>query len=250
LGIKTLGLSGYDPYAMSEFFEKLSTGSDPRNAQSIEFLRTHPTSVNRSAAAKKQARRMTVERKDESLGFELSKARIRYLFSITPEKSYEYFLEKANQDRLSDNLSNHQIGNLYGLALSLVQLGLVDDAESIITRFLDEKHEFGHFHILYADLMIEKEMPDKALQHLNKRLLLSPRNIPLTIKYAELELAYGDPKKSHEILLDLFNNKVPTPIQIRLIANAANQAGQRAEAFSYMAEFYLSMGNSKRLLNN
>ena len=86
-------------------------------------------------------------------------------------------------------------------------------------------------------------MPDKALQHLNKRLLLSPRNIPLTIKYAELELAYGDPKKSHEILLDLFNNKVPTPIQIRLIANAANQAGQRAEAFSYMAEFYLSMGN-------
>ena len=243
IGIKTLGLSGYDPYAMSEFFEKLSTGSDPRNAQSIEFLRTHPTSVNRSAAAKKQARRMTVERKDESLGFELSKARIRHLFSITPEKSYEYFLEKTNQDRLSDNLSNHQIGNLYGLALSLVQLGLIDDAESIITRFLDEKHEFGHFHILYADLMIEKEMPDKALQHLNKRLLLSPRNIPLTIKYAELELAYGDPKKSHEILLDLFNNKVPTPIQIRLIANAANQAGQRAEAFSYMAEFYLSMGN-------
>ena len=56
-------------------------------------------------------------------------------------------------------------------------------------------------------------------------------------------MAYGDPKKSHEILLDLFNNKVPTPIQIRLIANAANQAGQRAEAFSYMAEFYLSMGN-------
>ena len=36
---------------------------------------------------------------------------------------------------------------------------------------------------------------------------------------------------------------MPTPIQIRLIANAANQAGQRAEAFSYMAEFYLSMGN-------
>ena len=69
IGIKTLGISGYDPYAMSDFFEKLSTGSDPRNAQSIEFLRTHPTSVNRSAAAKKQARRMTVERKDESLGF-------------------------------------------------------------------------------------------------------------------------------------------------------------------------------------
>ena len=43
--------------------------------------------------------------------------------------------------------------------------------------------------------------------------------------------------------MDLFNNKIPTPYQIRLIANAANNAGQKAEAFSYMAEFYLSIGN-------
>ena len=243
IGIKTLGISGYDPYAMSDFFEKLSTGSDPRNAQSIEFLRTHPTSVNRSAAAKKQARRMTVERKDESLGFELSKARIRHLNSSTPEKSYDYFSDKANLNRFSNDLSDHQIGNLYGLALSMVQLGLVDDAEPIINKFLNEKHEFGHFHILYADLMIEKNESLEALQHLYKRLQLSPRNIPLTIKYAELELSYGEPKKAHDILLDLFNNEVPTPSQIRLIANAANDAGQKAEAFSYMAEFYLSIGN-------
>ena len=243
IGIKTLGISGYDPYAMSDFFEKLSTGSDPRNAQSIEFLRTHPTSVNRSAAAKKQARRMTVERKDESLGFELSKARIRHFNSSTPEKSYEYFSDKVNVNRFSNELSDHQIGNLYGLALSMVQLGLVDDAEPIINRFLNEKHEFGHFHILYADLMIEKNESMKALKHLYKRLQLSPRNIPLTIKYAELELSYGEPKKAHDILLDLFNNEVPTPSQIRLIANAANDAGQKAEAFSYMAEFYLSIGN-------
>lgn len=243
IGIKTLGLAGYDPYAMSDFFEKLSTGSDPRNAQSTEFLRTHPTSVNRSAAAKKQARRMTVERKDESLGFELSKARIRHLDSSTPEKSYEFFSDKVNLNRFSNDLNDHQIGNLYGLALSMVQLGLVDDAEPIIKKFLNEKHEFGHFHILYADLMIERNNPKEALQHLYKRLQLSPRNIPLTIKYAELELSYGDPRKAHDILLDLFNNKVPTPSQIRLIANAANDAGQRAEAFSYMAEFYLSIGN-------
>ena len=226
IGIKTLGLAGYDPYAMSDFFEKLSTGSDPRNAQSTEFLRTHPTSVNRSAAAKKQARRMTVERKDESLGFELSKARIRHLDSSTPEKSYEYFSDKVNLNRSSNDLSDHQIGNLYGLAMSMVQLGLVDEAEPIIKKFLNEKHEFGHFHILYAELMIENNNPNEGIQHLQKRLQLSPRNIPLTIKYAELQLSYGDSEKAHDILLDLFNNKVPTPSQIRLIANAANEAGQ------------------------
>ena len=58
IGIKTMGLSGYDPYAMADFFNKLSTGDDPRNAASVEFLRTHPTSVNRASSAKKQARKI------------------------------------------------------------------------------------------------------------------------------------------------------------------------------------------------
>ena len=48
--------------------------------------------------------------------------------------------------------------------------------------------------------------------------------------------------------MDLFNNKIPTPYQIRLIANAANNAGENAEAFSYMAEFYLSIGNFKEAI--
>ena len=173
----------------------------------------------------------------------MRKARIRHLDSSTPEKSYEYFSDKVNLNRSSNDLSDRQIGNLYGLALSMVQLGLIDEAEPIIKRFLNEKHEFGHFHILYADLTIEKNNPNEGIRHLHKRLQLSPRNIPLTIKYAELQLSYGDSKKAHDILLDLFNNKVPTPSQIRLIANAANEAGQKAEAFSYMAEFYLSIGN-------
>ena len=39
-----------------------------------------------------------------------------------------------------------------------------------VTSLLNEKHEFGHFHILYADLMIEKNNPKEAIQHLYKRL--------------------------------------------------------------------------------
>ena len=72
-----------------------------------------------------------------------------------------------------------------------------------------------------------------------------PRNIPITLAYAETELNYGSPKKSHEILLDLFNNIPPTPPQIKLIANSANRAGDIADSFSYMAEYYLSLGNFK-----
>ncbi len=202
IGIKTLGLSNYDPYAMADFFNKLSTGDDPRNAASIEFLRTHPTSVNRSAAAKKQARSMVVDTVEESLGFELAKNRIRFIDSNLPEKTLEYFDSKTRNINLSGNLSNQSIGELYGLAY-------------------------------------------KAIRYIKDRLKLSPRNIPLTLAYAETELNYGNPKKSHEVLLDLFNTIPPSPSQIRLIANSANQAGDYADSYSYMAEYYLSIGDFK-----
>jgi len=44
-------------------------------------------------------------------------------------------------------------------------------------------------------------------------------------------------------LLDLFNSVEPTPDQTRLIAKAANTAGDFADSYSYMAEFYLMTGN-------
>lgn len=245
IGIKTMGLSGYDPYAMADFFNKLSTGDDPRYAASVEFLRTHPTSVNRASSAKKQARKIDVDLIEESLGFELARARIRYLFGNTPEKTFTYFNNKTKNLDLNKPLSNRSIGELYGFALSSIDLGYLDQAESILKKLSKEYAEFGHFHIAYMNLLIAKGMTSESISYITERVQLSPRNIPITLAYAETELNYGSPKKSHEILLDLFNNIPPTPPQIKLIANSANRAGDIADSFSYMAEYYLSLGNFK-----
>jgi len=242
IGIKTLGLSNYDPYAMADFFNKLSTGDDPRNAASTEFLRTHPTSVNRSASAKKQARNMVVETVEESLGFELTKNRIRFLNSNLPEKTLDYFENKTQNLNEKNILSNKSIGELYGLALISIELDLLEKAESTIEILIQQNSDYAHFHIAYMDLLIAKGQANKAIAYIEERLKLSPRNIPLTLAYAETELNYGNAKKSHEILLDLFNTIPPSPSQIRLIANSANQAGDFADSFSYMAEYYLSIG--------
>tara|TARA_B110000438_G_scaffold301533_1_gene356677 strand:- start:1165 stop:2628 length:1464 start_codon:yes stop_codon:yes gene_type:complete len=243
VGIRTLAMSGYDPFAMAEFFNKLSTGGDPRNAASIEFLRTHPTSVNRSAAAKKQARRIEVKRMNDSLVFELSKARIRFLYTNSIEKSYDYFLSKAAPvNPLDKNLSNTDIGNLYGLALTSIELANFDQAQLILDLFIKEYQEYNHFHLAYAKLLLAKNNSEQAIAYLKNIISLSPRNIPLTLYYSEVELNYGNTKKSHETLLDLFNNVAPSPSQIKLIARAANASGEYAESFSYMGEYYLSIG--------
>jgi beta-barrel assembly-enhancing protease len=51
------------------------------------------------------------------------------------------------------------------------------------------------------------------------------------------------------VLLDLFNNVEPTPDQTRLIAKAASTAGDFADSYSYMAEFYLMTGNLQMAIN-
>ena len=159
------------------------------------------------------------------------------------EKTLDYFENKTQSLNLNSNLSNKSIGELYGLALISIELGLLDKAENILEKLIQQNSDYAHFHIAYMDLLIAKDQTNKGINYIKERLSLSPRNVPLTLAYAETELNYGNPKTSHEILLDLFNTIPPSPSQIRLIANSANQAGDFADSFSYMAEYYLSIGS-------
>jgi predicted Zn-dependent protease len=72
---------------------------------------------------------------------------------------------------------------------------------------------------------------------------LFPRNVPLTISYAETLISAGKPAEAHKVLLDLLNNVPATAPQLRLIARAANAEGDVANAYFYMSYYYVSIGN-------
>jgi predicted Zn-dependent protease len=74
-------------------------------------------------------------------------------------------------------------------------------------------------------------------------MILFPRNVPTTIRYAETLMNSGNPKEAHELLLDLFNVVEPTPEQIRLIALAASAAGDSGDAYFYMSEYHIGSGD-------
>ena len=76
-----------------------------------------------------------------------------------------------------------------------------------------------------------------------KRLDLFPRNVPVTIRLAETLMRAGDNKRAQLILDDLFNQVEPTPDQAKLIAKAANAAGNMADSYYYMADYYLMNGD-------
>jgi predicted Zn-dependent protease len=83
----------------------------------------------------------------------------------------------------------------------------------------------------------------EALKTFEDALKLFPRNVPLTVYYCDALLRDGQAKKAHKILLELLNRVPPTLEQVRLIAIAANKAGDTDEAYFYMAEYHAMNGN-------
>jgi predicted Zn-dependent protease len=62
-------------------------------------------------------------------------------------------------------------------------------------------------------------------------------------------LQAGRSKRAHEVLLDLFNNVPPSVEQVRLTAIAANAAGDVADSYSYMSEYYVMSGDLMLAIN-
>jgi predicted Zn-dependent protease len=238
VGVGVLARSGFDPNGMPSFFATLARQTGPLASQAPEFLRTHPVTVNRIAETRARAAEYPETDTQDATGYSLIRARLRLFSSPTPEKALEKF-EGDLQD--PDKASN--IGTAYGIALAKMELGQYQAARASFQDLLDANQSVIPFHSGLAAAQMASGDRQAAFATFEQALHLFPRNVPLTIRYAEALLQNGQPDKAHEILLDLFNQVAPTPDQIRVIAQAASAAGQTADAHYYMAEYHLLNGD-------
>jgi predicted Zn-dependent protease len=75
--------------------------------------------------------------------------------------------------------------------------------------------EVMQFHTALGQAQLSAGQVKAAVDTLERARNLAPRNVPVTLRFAEALLRANRPKKAHEILLDLFNNVPPTQEQIR-----------------------------------
>ena len=73
-------------------------------------------------------------------------------------------------------------------------------------------------------------MQNDGIATYQRAVLRFPRNVPLSVRYAESLMRLDNPKRAHEVLLDLFNVVPPTPAQAKLIAQAARYRYLAAKA--------------------
>ncbi len=238
VGIGLLADSGFDPYGMPNFFGTLARLTGTLGYQAPEFLRTHPVTTNRIAETRSRAAKLPVGEMHDSTGYSLTRARLRLLGSTTPEKALLHF--RANLEKPDD--AGH-LGDKYGVALALAELGRYEESKQAFAALMSANEGIIHFRSGYAAAQAATGDHQGALATLKEAARLFPRNVPLTIRYAEELMQNNRSKEAHRILLDLYNQVPPTPEQVRQIALAASAAGDTADAHYYMAEYHLLTGN-------
>ncbi|MCC5794401.1 MAG: M48 family metallopeptidase [Chromatiales bacterium] len=237
VGVSILAAAGFDPMGMPNFFETLARQSGPLAAQAPEFLRTHPVTVNRISETRARAASYAVDPRPETTSYALTRARVRVLTSSTPERSLAFFSNQYEESGGAD------LGAAYGLALSYMAMGRPAEALPLFERLKDEHQAVIPFHTGVAQARLALGRTDEGMAVFELATALFPRNVPLTIRYAEALMQHGDARLAHRILLDLLHNVRPTPEQVRLIAMAASAAGDTADAHYYMSEYHLLKGD-------
>ncbi|HEV7357235.1 MAG TPA: M48 family metalloprotease [Steroidobacteraceae bacterium] len=237
IGISTMADAGYDPLGMASFFDYMGrTGPEPSRINAVQFLIDHPIFSDRVAEAQDRASQIGRIHHEDSLGYLLIRERLRTVAG-DPQASRQYYVNllkngggKTLQERYGKDVA--EIANRNPAAAIVDLQDLVNDFPKV-TQF------YGALGQAYAANNQYKE----SAAVLERAMILFPRNVPITIRLAETLMHSGDNKRAHMVLLDLFNNVEPTPDQTRLIAKAASTAGDYADSYAYMAEFYLMTGN-------
>ncbi len=243
IGISTMAAAGYDPLGMATMFETLNRNTpDPTRMKSIEFLIDHPSSSDRVAEARARAAQIGRVHHEDSLTYALMRERLRALVG-DPQVAHEYYVN------LEKNGGGRSVEDRYGRDVTDIEMRKPAEAIADLKSLLVDYPRVTQFYGALGQAYAVNGQLKESIEVLDRALNLFPRNVPLTVHLAESLMQSGDNKRAHLVLLDLFNVVEPTPEQTRLIAKAANAAGDTADSYYYMAQFYIMTGDLKMSFN-
>jgi predicted Zn-dependent protease len=236
VGIGFLASAGFDPNAMANFFEHMARIEGLNNAWVPEMLRDHPVTANRVAEARARAAQYERRKPVQSASYSLIKERLRVLTTPREELIHQY-------GTLYSGDHEPELDKSYGQALTLMAIGRPAEAVTILRPLVAHHEGITLLHDALGQALMQAKETKQGLDVFESALQLFPRNVPLTVRYAEALMSAGRARDAHVTLLDLFNNVEPTPPQIRLTAQAASAAGDAGDAYYYMSEYHIANGD-------
>ncbi len=236
IGIGILARSGYDPYAMADFFERMAQATRYQGTLP-PFLRDHPVTTERIADARARAARDPVAHPRDRLVYYLTRARLDVLVSQDPAATARHFRERIANGQYERAEAAH-----YGYALALRRAGDYPRALREIDRLLREDPDRVEYLMAKAQTELDAGRTRAALATCAYAARLYPDYYPLTIEYGNALLRAGRPDRARRLLLTYLRIGRPDPMLYSLVARAANQAGFVGESHEFQAEFYYLNG--------
>jgi len=239
IGMQTLAASGYDPKAMPDMFAQIQQ-TTRFSRTPPEFLLTHPITQSRIAESQNRAARLpSGKHSSNTLEFNLIKARIQAHYADKPEQLYAHY--QAETDQNNDSLR-------YALSYSAMQLKKFDEAKQYQQAFSDAFKQQLAGRILAAELLMQQEKYQQALEPLKALHQLYPDNQAVSFMYAESLTKAGQAAQAVKIYRNYLNDH---PLDSRawyLLAEAYGLAGDIVGVHQARIEFFLLTANVDRAL--
>ncbi len=243
VGIGILSAAGFDPMGMPEFFGTLQQRAGGAGRNIPDLLRSHPVTSERIAETRDRASHMERPRTPDSTSYALIRDRLDLETLSQEAQLRDLYPTAKSADYPSTDAEQ------YGRALALVRAGSADEAIPVLESLRDRRPDVTLYHTALGQAQLAAGRTEASRATLENAMKLFPRNVPVTMRYAETLMRAGDPKRAHLVLLDLFNNVPPTAEQARYTAIAANAAGDVADSYYYMSEYHVISGDLALAIN-
>lgn len=243
IGIQLLATAGFDPYAMPEFFHKLSEKTRFSNTQ-LAFLYTHPLSGARISDSRVRAQQFTQKFVPDGADFLLVKARIWARYQLDNKGALSHF-----QKKLASPGGNTK-ANQYGLALALFDNKDYAQAEPILQKLRTEDENNLFYVDAMTDLYLATNRSNKALEMLEQQYLLRPNNQVITLNYANAAMEAKSYRLALHLLKSLLYYQNDNFLAYEMLTQAYKGLNDMARFYEARADLYYQLANYDKAIED
>lgn len=239
LGIRLLSRAGFDPQAMPVFFKRLLSENRISELSAVEFLRSHPLTIDRISESSERVKSYPA----------LSKPRDESEFLLMQAKAYASYAsnKKVARDFYKDAIrkGDTRLSTRYGYALALSKNLEYDLARIEFSQLLKEHPNNISIRLINADNELESSNIKTGLALL-KGLYEEQQalgNNLIDVYYANALVLTGNFDQAIPILKPSIRNNPEEPYPHILLSRAYGETGEEMLAFLERGEYHYLRGN-------
>lgn len=243
VGMGTLFDAHYDPRSMPIFFERMQQATRFYGSGVPEFLRTHPMSESRVADTRGRAETYPYRQYPDSIGYLLTKAKLRVIVETDKKVAGQYFMSQALQ-----GTPEQRAVASYGLGLVYLETLQFEQASRLFAQLTAEYPNQPQYIAALARTALESHDYNKANQLFETAVDRFPSDEALKFAYISSLLKSAHPDQALQVLQNLPDKLKNLPQYYELLSQTYADLHRPGESHRYVAEYYYVTGQTQEAI--